>query len=154
MNIYSNLTFYSFLIKQIICWALSTADYSVYYAYSELVLSKSVYFRCILQFCLIRIINWCWPHYRSFSFISQTNWMALFGCVGGFPCCKWFFHNFFCLIMRSHEASWGDYYYLPLVGPPLTADAEVLVDRVLHVAVKAKAFSCKQRGSYSIMCSL
>lgn len=56
--------------------------------------------------------------------------------------------------MNNSILSWGDYHNLPLIGPPLTADAQVLVDRVLHVAIKAKAFTCKQKGRDSTMCSL
>lgn len=37
----------------------------------------------------------------------------------------------------------------PLVGAPLAANAEVLVNRVPHVTIQAEAFSCKHTGSQS-----
>ena len=68
--------------------------------------------------------------------------------------CFFFPHHFLCLIGSLIDPSSVYYHYLPLIGTPLTTDAKVLVDWILHVAIKAKAFSCKQKGSDSIMCSL
>lgn len=44
---------------------------------------------------------------------------------------------------HNHKAFEGDYHNLPLIRAPLTANAEVLMDRVPHVTVEAEAFSCK-----------
>lgn len=45
-------------------------------------------------------------------------------------------------------------HYSPLVRAPLTANAEVLVDRVPHVAVEAEAFPCKHRETEPITAAL